>query len=352
MLKPQVCSGNSHLIHISSSGVASSYGENDFGQLGLNDTKNRKYIKQIELLKDVKIVKACCELHHTLLLSKDGNLYFFGRVYKDSVIHYDDNVTMYIYPIMIKFFSDKFVVNMWCTNQFFAQTNNGDLFAWGYNDSGQLGIGNKDNQLVPQKMIDGSSGGKIICIATGTWHTLFVIADPKKNHKVYGCGSNKQYQIGIGYDESDFTCPTPVSFFDGKKIVSVSTKCTYSLFLSEDSKVWVVGTEKHGALGLGSMQNVCEYPFKLPFFKNVKIVKIKAGVVRSIFISNTNQIWLCGFITCKTNYRVPTLLKTNGEFVDIVFVEERIIGLTKDGKVREHEEFEKKKLNQVKLCTF
>jgi alpha-tubulin suppressor-like RCC1 family protein len=49
---------------------------------------------------------------------------------------------------------------------------NGKIFSWGYNEYGQLGIGNLENQNTPQELIL-SKNMKISKIFCGSYQTFF-----------------------------------------------------------------------------------------------------------------------------------------------------------------------------------
>ncbi len=57
-----------------------SWGYNECGQLGHNNTNysvNKPLI--VSLSNENSIKKICCGLYHTLLLSSDGHIYWFGN---------------------------------------------------------------------------------------------------------------------------------------------------------------------------------------------------------------------------------------------------------------------------------
>ena len=92
-----------------------------------------------------------------------------------------------------------------------ALTESGKVYAWGLNDYGQLGIGNTTNKNVPTLVSGAWNGNKIISIAAGDNHSLAM--DDAFN--VYAWGLNSSGQLGLGDTKERYT-PTqvPASYFD------------------------------------------------------------------------------------------------------------------------------------------
>lgn len=86
-----------------------------------------------------------------------------------------------------------------------ALTESGKVYAWGLNDYGQLGIGNTTNKNVPTLVTGALNGKKIISIAAGDKHSLAM--DDAFN--VYAWGYNYYGQLGLG-NRTDSNTPTLV----------------------------------------------------------------------------------------------------------------------------------------------
>lgn len=91
--------------------------------------------------------------------------------------------------ICISFFSE-FVISV--EESCFALTEDGRVFAWGFNSSGQLGIGNTATITTPQ-LIHVTGGVKISQLAAGYTHTL---ALAMHTGQVFAWGWNGYGQLG------------------------------------------------------------------------------------------------------------------------------------------------------------
>jgi hypothetical protein len=77
--------GFRHALALTESGCVYSWGNNRFGQLGVGDNEYKE-IPTLVLLNDIIIEKISCGENHSLLLSRDGDIYAFGfKACKQSV---------------------------------------------------------------------------------------------------------------------------------------------------------------------------------------------------------------------------------------------------------------------------
>ncbi|GAB9464342.1 hypothetical protein Gpo141_00001774 [Globisporangium polare] len=75
----RVSCGGWHTVVVTKSGACYSFGRGEYGRLGLGDTRSRYRPHQVEALKDKIVVQAACGGSHTLFLTKDGVAYSSGR---------------------------------------------------------------------------------------------------------------------------------------------------------------------------------------------------------------------------------------------------------------------------------
>jgi regulator of chromosome condensation len=68
---------------------------------------------------------------------------------------------------------------------------------------------------------------------------------------VYAFGSNTMSQLGLGDEARSTHVPTPVPFFDDKKVVKIRCGSLHTLALTDDGKLYSWGCNDEGALGRG-----------------------------------------------------------------------------------------------------
>lgn len=124
--------------------------------------------------------------------------------------------------------------------------DDGTVWAWGYNNKGQLGDGTTADRTTPVKLQLLSSVKSISC---GANHTLAV----KNDGTVWAWGNNGYGQLGNG-ETIDRSAPVQVSNLTGVKQVFSTNNC-YSVALKEDGTVWAWGNNEYGQLGDGTKTN-------------------------------------------------------------------------------------------------
>lgn len=70
----------------------------------------------------------------------------------------------------------------------------GQVFAFGDNSEGQIGYGGNDLTIVDRPMQVDKIEEECTMVSCGWRHTLFLT----ETGKVYGTGSNKKHEIGLG----------------------------------------------------------------------------------------------------------------------------------------------------------
>ncbi|XP_039036019.1 ultraviolet-B receptor UVR8-like [Hibiscus syriacus] len=128
-------------------------------------------------------------------------------------------------------------------------TDAGALLTFGWGLYGQCGQGNTDDELSPA-CVSSLLGIRINSVAAGLWHTVCVSADGD----VYAFGGNQFGQLGTGGDQAE-TLPRLLDdpSLENTHVKFVSCGARHSAVLTEDSKVFCWGWKKYGQLGLGDV---------------------------------------------------------------------------------------------------
>lgn len=133
-----------------------------------------------------------------------------------------------------------------------AIADNGEIYASGSNDSGQLGTGDNASSAGPRKVVDtGVLAGKtILAVAAGEQHVLALDSDGV----VYSWGENGSGQLGDG-TTTDRSTPVVVDFSalpTGRKILKIAAGPAHSAAIDDTGVVYTWGVNNSGALGDGS----------------------------------------------------------------------------------------------------
>ncbi|XP_048266273.1 RCC1 and BTB domain-containing protein 1 isoform X3 [Bombus terrestris] len=229
-------------------------GNNTYGCLGTGDTHSTIYPKKIEALcgKSVKTF-AYGKGPHVLALTEEGKVYSWG--YNDYCELGNRSTNEGLTPTLIpSALNNEFVVDIACGGHHsLALTNKGEVYAWGHNVSGQVGCGTilSTVQPIPKLLHIVLNGKKVVHISCGDSSSVAVT----DNGEVYSWGHNGVGQLGIGNCTSQAE-PQKVATF--AKIVIEKVVCGYmhTLALSDEGDLYVWGANSYGQLGLNTDSNV------------------------------------------------------------------------------------------------
>ena len=178
-----------------------------------------------------------------------------------------------------------------------AQRADGRLYAWGFNQNGQLGDGSQTSHAFPIFVRDASGGfiEDFADIAAGSDHSLAVLADGS----LVAWGYNGYGQIGDGTTNRR---SSPVAVLDGygdpvTGVVAVAAGAYHSLALLEDGTLLAWGYNGYGQLGDGT--NTTKYsPVRVRVASGAPltgIVAIAAGEQFSLALRSDGTVWTWGY---------------------------------------------------------
>ncbi|KAL1512947.1 hypothetical protein ABEB36_002446 [Hypothenemus hampei] len=175
------------------------------GQLGLGDDfddNNYLSISKVPELED--IISVASGQHHTLALRENGTVLGWGEN-KFGQLGVDSSVTNSFVPLETFYHEGLESVYAGWTHSA-ALTKNGEVFSWGRDTYGQLGA-EREIPFKPEKI---PSLNNIRQLSLGSEHNLAVTRD----NKLYTWGWNEHGSCGTG-DKKDVRVPTQI-FKDGK----------------------------------------------------------------------------------------------------------------------------------------
>jgi hypothetical protein len=128
------------------------------------------------------------------------------------------------------------------TSYSLALKGDGTVWAWGWNNVGQLGDGTTTNRSTPVQ-VSGLSG--IVFIGAGSSHSFAI----KNDGTVWAWGANSNGQLGDGTTTNRAT-PVQVAGLTG--VAALDGGQTHTVALKTDGTVWTWGANNLGQLGDGT----------------------------------------------------------------------------------------------------
>ncbi|XP_071411944.1 E3 ISG15--protein ligase HERC5-like [Pithys albifrons albifrons] len=188
--------------------------------------------------------KAQCSNHdatHTLILSHDGKVYE----------HWAKAPANCSKQRLVKELGSLNIVQIACGDQHaMALSRGGELFTWGQNAHGQLGVGSQTTFIPEAQLVERLKGIPLAQIAAGGAHSITV----SLSGFVYSWGKNDCGQLGLG-DTEDRDCPSYVGALEHWKTVFIACGADHTAVLSKEGLVCTFGAGGAGQLGHNSTRN-------------------------------------------------------------------------------------------------
>lgn len=288
-----IAAGLYHSVCVTASGVVLSFGGNEVGQLGHSKSSAKASPAKVNFnIKGnyVLVVKrVCCGDFFTLFLTTTGEVYGCGLGLNLGNPNPPDSC--FVAERIEALVGSNVVAISAGSSHAFALTSNGELFAWGDNRHGQLGIGIEESHIQIPVMVPFSSiDGRIVGISCGSSHSL-IWTD---QGVLYGAGLNKYGQLGGSLPRhSSFQRIDGVGF-----CVQAACGKNHSLILSCDpvsneQKIWGCGHNIHGQVSAASSSaapSLFRQPIELVELREKwgvrKILYLAAGGSQSFVIAS------------------------------------------------------------------
>ncbi|MFQ5717904.1 MAG: RCC1 repeat-containing protein [Acidobacteriota bacterium] len=165
----------------------------------------------------------------------------------------------------------------------------GDLYAWGDNSSGQLGIGLAGPfQTVPVRVSRSSALVRVVAVAAGVAHSVALDG----NGEIWTWGDNSQGQLGDGTRVSR-AAPVRLAGIPGLsgRVTAIAAGDQFTLALTVAGEVWTWGDNTWGQLGDGT---ILDRLVPTPITGVVDVKALSAGGGHALALDVRGRIWAWG----------------------------------------------------------
>ena len=275
----RVAAGGFFTVAVRNDGTVWAWGHNSEGQLGDGTDKNdRTSPVQVKGLSS-SVTAISIGSYHTVALMNDGTVWTWGANVSgqlgDGTI-FQGRTT----PGRVPGPSGITAISAGLFHAM-ALANDGTVWAWGANGRGQLGDGNTSPHITARR-IQGLSG--VTAISTGSSHTVAL----KSDGSVWAWGDNSHGQLGDG-TTTQRTAPVQVQGLSG--VAAIAVEGEHTVALKNDGSVWAWGDNSHGQLGDGT-RNQRTAPVQVQGLSG--ITGIAAGYNHTVATRNDGTVWTWG----------------------------------------------------------
>lgn len=275
------------------------WGRNDYGQVGDSTTANRSTAVAIDKSgvmwgKTISAVEGGNGF--TLALSTDGRMYSWGaNVYGELG---NSTNAFSVSPVAVDvhraLLGETVTAISAGGSTSAALTASGKVYAWGDGGQGQRGDGTFSPAQTPWPVdTSGVLNGKTITkISVGGNHMLARSSEGK----VYAWGLNNSGQLGNGSGTAQFPTPSAVDMtgvLSGKTVTAVSAGSDFSLALTSEGKVYAWGSNYSGTLGNGTTtdSNVPVAVNMSGVLAGKTVIAISAGYGHALALTDEGKVY-------------------------------------------------------------
>ncbi|MCM1441807.1 MAG: hypothetical protein NC131_21740, partial [Roseburia sp.] len=270
LVMAKVSTGGGHTLNLRADGSVWAYGLNEYGQLGVDSLLVNGPVQGEDDPLEIRVY----------VPDEDGN-YFWD--YK-TVLSSDGETKRYTAkPVFVD-------VSAGMDHSLLVDSE-GNVWAAGNNDRGQLGLGYVGgSQRHFLKVLDVTTttalgGAKIVAVSAGNKYSLALASDGR----VFAWGDNTYGQLGIHEVGGTVDTPTKLSL---SNVNGISAGDSHSLFAMFDGTVYGVGSNDYGKLGQDTDELAVSDNTGIPVFvpDSESVVKVSAGQDHSVALHYNTMV--------------------------------------------------------------
>jgi len=127
-----------------------------------------------------------------------------------------------------------------------AIKSDGTLWAWGYNNVGQVGDSSQNSINEPKQIYGVNNPKKAITFSNSSYAI-------DNDSAIWAWGGNSNGKLGLGIPDARITYPHKINH--SKKFVDIVAHGPHTLALASDGSLWAWGINSSGQLGIGTLTN-------------------------------------------------------------------------------------------------
>ena len=255
-----IAAGYQHSIALKNDNTIRTWGDNSSGELGIGNSTQSTY-PVWPTITDVQAISAGTGF--SVALKTDGTVWSWGS--PSHVLGRDHNIVSHQIPGQVQGMNgtgvlEEIIAISTGYHHTLALNDDGTVWTWGTNDKGQLGNNSTVNTGQPVQVLRPDGGGllqEIIAINAGFYHSMAL----RQDGTIFAWGYNNSGQLGNNPSGSkpypNQLAPVPVEYATAQgilgRIVALGCGLESSYALDEDGSLWAWGSNGVGELGVGDI---------------------------------------------------------------------------------------------------
>jgi len=260
-------------------------GRSVYGQLGLGDTTTQYSPVRANVGNISNIKEVACGKGHTFIITETGKLYASGSNSKGQ-LGLGDTTQRTTFTYVSSYAN--YVSKVACGDDFsFILQGDGQLYACGNNQYGQLGLGDTNNRSNFTKVT--SMGSDVQDVCCGMNYTYV----KKKDGTIWCCGSNSGGQLCQG-DTTNRNVFTKVNVSSIDRVVCGGL---FVFFIGTDKTLKCCGSNYFGQLGVGSSGSSATKTSITSVTSVTNVIDVTAGDYHTIVLTDggiCKKLYACG----------------------------------------------------------
>ncbi|MDC0710749.1 DUF5011 domain-containing protein [Stigmatella sp. ncwal1] len=274
----ELSAGAWHSLALRGNGTVLAWGQNVRGQLG-DGTVSPDRVAPVAVVGLSGVTEAVAGGDHSLALRQDGTVWAWG-LNTSGQLGDGTPEAQRLVPVRVEGLSTVAAIAAG-ENHSLALMADGTVQAWGQNTYGQLGHGTTTDSRIPSAVLNLSG---VIAVAAGQSHSLALLADGT----VRAWGNNTAGQLGDG-SRTHRNIPVAVSALSG--VIAMEAGDTHSLALMADGTVRAWGQNTYGQLGDGTTTQRLT-PVAVAGLS--RVVSLGTGQYHSLALREDGVLWAWG----------------------------------------------------------